>query len=274
MIPKKVIVDLALSLKLGEERSYNHPGCKAGEDTKHRLYIKRVVGGRLAYCHHCNEHGFARDLSTDGTALRAWLFGKTDDHPVVTRNSSPIDSYPITEPKLVEWLHGYFISMAESSSSTVFRQTKAKELVLYIQALGSGTRQGYQIRSFKPGKAKYTTHYYSSMGEACWFGGTGIKAVVVVEDILSAYRVHRDTGLGSVALLKTSLTKETTNLLVSLPITKILVWLDPDEAGQKGSRRIAERLKFITSGVEIIEIHEEEPKHQSVLRLKEILLGL
>ena len=84
-------MDLAPFLKLGEEKKFNHPDCKAGVDVKHRLYIKRVVGGRLAYCHHCNEHGFVRDLTTDGTALRAWLFGKSDDMPKVTRNNPAKD---------------------------------------------------------------------------------------------------------------------------------------------------------------------------------------
>ena len=72
MIDKSTIQSVGSALSLGQQTHRNHAGCSAGLDTKHRLYIKRVVGGIVAYCQHCNDKGFVRELNTDGTSLRKW----------------------------------------------------------------------------------------------------------------------------------------------------------------------------------------------------------
>ena len=70
-IPHKDFKD-DIPLRDGEQVKVNHKNCSAGEDTKKRLYIKKVYGGALAYCHHCTGVGvlFNEDGRKD---LSKWL---------------------------------------------------------------------------------------------------------------------------------------------------------------------------------------------------------
>src|SRR5271165_6572543 len=71
------------SLALGEQIHINHEDCSAGIDVKRRLYIKRVPGGLISYCHHCSGSGFFRlddypkiegqDNYKDTDSLRKWI---------------------------------------------------------------------------------------------------------------------------------------------------------------------------------------------------------
>ena len=70
LIDRKLILANAPS-NIGQQVSINHAGCSAGNDTKHRLYIKRTDRGIVAYCHHCSESGFANDKSND--RLSTWV---------------------------------------------------------------------------------------------------------------------------------------------------------------------------------------------------------
>ena len=73
MIDKKLILANAPS-NMNEQVHINHKGCPSGEDTKHRLYIKRNAKGLVAYCHHCTESGFAHDDS----GLTVTLIGEVE----------------------------------------------------------------------------------------------------------------------------------------------------------------------------------------------------
>lgn len=65
--------------------------------------------------------------------------------------------------------------------------------------------------------------------------------VVLVEDILSAYRVSWATGYDSLALLGTSLDRNTAASL-SRRYERVYVWLDPDAAGRAGAQQTLRRL--------------------------------
>jgi hypothetical protein len=280
MISRRIILELAPHLKLGEEKKFNHPGCKAGEDIKHRLYIKRVVGGRLAYCHHCNEHGFARDLDGDGTRLREWLFGKTEEYYKVTMLDKPLPHTTITNPHLINWLWEFGLAVDSPSVYNRFFQVNTSSLGLLITN-PAGTTIGCQIRSFDPKKPKYTTHYYRNSAPfydgTCWFlQDTKSEKLFITEDILSAFRIYRDTLYSAVALLKTTMSTKTLEILQKLyGLETICLWLDPDEAGKKGSSRIANRLEYILpKEMHIDQIEADEPKHQSVINLQRICDGL
>jgi len=104
----------------------------------------------------------------------------------------------------------------------------------------SGDQYGYQLRSFDPKKPKYKTTYYKKTGlGTSWFNKNN-KHIIITEDYTSAYRVFRDTPYSSLALLKTSISDTTINLLSSF--YKVVIWLDPDEAGQKAALKILQRL--------------------------------
>ena len=270
MIKRELINRLAPHLALGEERKYNHEGCKAGEDTKKRLYIKRVVGGKLAYCHHCNEHGFVRELSADGTTLRKWLYGDTPEPTRVVRGM-PLKTSTISHIPLIVWLANHHVNVPNDN---FFQQNHKAELVFVLRGV-FGAITGYQARSFDPSKPKYTTHMLTH-AEATWFGVSyPARTVVITEDYTSAFRVWNDVGLTTLALLKTSISTNTLNELVGMSPSRVLVWLDPDEPGRVASKKLAARLKVVLPATtEVIAIHEEEPKNLTPEQVRKVFHGL
>ena len=274
MIKRDLITKLAPHLALGEERKYNHEGCKAGEDTKKRLYIKQVIGGKLAYCHHCNEHGFVRDLTTDGIRLRKWLFTDTTTEPtrVIKYDDISFSLRPVTDPVLVAWLTLHKVSLPNKN---YFNQNAKKELLFLLRDIG-GNLWGYQARSFIAGRPKYTTHQIKN-SEVSWFGVVvyHTKTIVITEDYTSAFRVWYDAGIITLALLKTSISNTTINELAGIQPSKIIIWLDPDIPGQTASKKLATRLRVVLSAsIEVKVIHTDEPKNLTPQQVREVLDGL
>jgi hypothetical protein len=61
-IPKRLLTSLVPAGTASGQYKFNHTDCSAGEDTKHRLYIKvpdATPWQRVAYCHNCGGSGFA-----------------------------------------------------------------------------------------------------------------------------------------------------------------------------------------------------------------------
>ena len=49
------------ALQEGDQTHVNHLHCSAGQDTKKRLYLKRIEDGKvLGYCHHCGAKGILK----------------------------------------------------------------------------------------------------------------------------------------------------------------------------------------------------------------------
>ena len=273
MISKKLIVELTPFLKLGEEKKYNHSGCKAGVDTKSRLYIKRVVGGRLAYCHHCNEHGFARDLTSDGRVLRKWLFGKDEKEPTTVSRVTKLTDFElhsIASPHIVSWMSKYKLNLADDM---YFKESVGGDLILKTYNI-HGEFAGFQCRSFNPRKPKYTTHLSGTTNGSCaWFYSSAehFNEVFITEDFSSAYRINRDTGYTAVALLRTTMdTLSLVDLLDKAP-KKIVIWLDPDEAGMNGAKKLTEKIRVFSTDVEVIHAHSpKEPKDCEISELAKV----
>ena len=253
MIDSKQILKNAPN-NIGQQTHVNHVGCEAGEDTKRRLYVKRTDKGLVAYCHHCNQSGFTRD-NTD-TRLSTW-FNKqaTTTH----KSSKPILAALTTEGAV--WLHKNYCDTDDKLFNGVIGQKHQVALTLQSP---EGETIGWQVRNLLPNATpKYITHYTddSKKGDAAWFY-KGNKTLVITEDYLSAYRVHSDTGLSSVALLRTVISDKTLSQIYDLNFEYIIIWLDPDEAGIEGTTKAYKKLNhFLPSETKIaIFGNEREPK--------------
>ena len=254
----------------GVQIHINHNGCTAGRDTKKRLYIKKVVGGVVAYCHHCNEAGFARDLSSDGTRLRKFMFGSSTDIPRIEHIKGLFPfTYDIKNPAIVHWLNTYHI-VSDSKLVPFYRQMPTG-LGMYIKNLHMNN-YGYQIRTFGLGP-KYTTHIVHPCGEdVSWFRDKGkeAKQLYITEDYTSAYRIWRDTGHPAVALLKTSISPSTIKNIQALDPVMVKVWLDPDEAGKRAATKVAGRLSYVLLGPSVSVLNYNEPKTYSPTELRRL----
>jgi len=98
--------------------------------------------------------------------------------------------------------------------------------------------------------------------------------LVITEDYLSAYRVHKNTGFSSVALLRTMIADKTLSQMYELNFEFVFIWLDPDEAGQEGASKAYKKLNHFlptTTKLAIFGINKE-PKECTPEELKSILV--
>ena len=215
MLDKELLRSLAPK-KLGEQLHTNHVGCEAGTDIKKRLYIKRVVGGIVGYCHHCGDKGFVAESSDDGDLLRDWLYGKVDDMPRITRQ--PYHYVPLEMSATSKaWLHKYHVQACPE----IFQ---VKDGVLLQLRNLEGEICGYQIRT-KSGKPKYLTALYDNAdsGVAWFLHYPFSKDLFITEDYLSAYRINKDAKQSSLALLKTTMSDQTLKMINDLAVQRIYV---------------------------------------------------
>jgi DNA primase len=110
---------------------------------------------------------------------------------------------------------------------------------------------GFQLRIFNAlgAKSKYlTTTLFPGSNIAAWFSDIvrdDRSKLFVTEDYTSAYRIWRDTGFDTVALLRTTMGSNTMEIIRMRRYQEINIWLDPDEAGKKGARKLVDRLKYV-----------------------------
>lgn len=102
------------------------------------------------------------------------------------------------------------------------------------------------------------------------------RRLVITEDFLSAYRIWRDTGLPALAAMGTSL--GTTGLSwVCKHATRVDIWLDSDEWGQRGARVLRDALGRRDIEVRIVqpgEVREPDPKRLSPEAIRSRLQGI
>ena len=264
MIDRKLILANAPSNN-GQQISINHTGCSAGEDRKKRLYIKRTDRGLVAYCHHCNESGFASD---GGDRLNTWMHKQ--DSVVLKQQSKPILAALTTQGKV--WLHSNYCNVEDKVFNGVVSEP-AKVALTLLNPLGE--QIGWQVRNLEPNATpKYTTYYTQTThkGDPSWFHKNS-STLVITEDYLSAYRVHTNTGLSSVALLRTVLSDRTLMQIHELNFEFVVIWLDPDDAGIEGARKTYKKLNhFLPSTTKIVIFGiDKEPKECTPVELVSIL---
>jgi len=269
MIDRRLIKELGFGVKnFGDQIHVNHIGCPAGTDTKRRLYIKRTHEGLVAYCHHCNEAGFASD---HGSRLSTWLTKEKETSTAY--NKTPVLTW--ISPTGSMWLYKYNILPNNMYFNGVSGDPFQVALTLRSP---SGENIGVQIRNLKEkATPKYITTYTHehNKGESTWFT-TGGSTLFITEDYLSAYRIYCDTGINSMALLRTTVTDKTLLQIYDLNFDNIFIWLDPDEAGVKGALKVEKELRhFLSTDTKIKVINVgKEPKECSVTELNKIILEL
>lgn len=119
---------------------------------------------------------------------------------------------------------------------------------------------GYQARSCHV-KPKYITSGYAPYHTQSPIYKVNRTSLCITEDILSCNKVGQFCE--SLALIGTHLTDAAIGAIIQSPrkFKRIYVWLDPDEAGQSASRKIALRLRTLNLALRVIEIHsDKDPK--------------
>lgn len=268
MIKRGILKQLGMPLRIGDQIKVNHEGCPAGVDTKSRLYIKRVTGGVVGYCHHCSDKGYHRESSYDGRKLREWLRGEgSEEHEVSPTLKVILTPYTtIHNPHILKWLHQYYIT-AEDKLNPYFTDyfgENAGNLIIGLYDRHN-FRRGQQVRPFIGTGPKYKTTWTNNfMGDTAWYRSSSpgtTATLVVTEDCVSAYRVNRDANVDSMALLRTSMSDSTMTYIISAGYQNVLLWLDGDDPGWEGSLKIWKRFAYRYPGLPVSRIRSlDDPK--------------
>lgn len=254
MLSKDIWFDAATraNLAVGRSRRFGH-SCGEGDVVK----VSHTALGLEAYCFRCNDSiKIRRELSLkEKVALLKSVQKSTEEFKACTL---PHDfTYDIPDFAGI-WLYkaavtkevakGYGIGWSPSMQRVLLPVYDADNNLAFVQA-----------RAVKRGQLpKYLNSYGKSAGSTLFLTESinqNTPHVVITEDILSAIRCSKYSA--SAALCGTSVNDKKMFLLLSAKT--LLIWLDPDPAGQKGIRKFIKALALLHSDIRIIRA-DKDPK--------------
>lgn len=249
-------------LDQGQQGKYNHVDCPAGVDTKRRLYVKNVDGAYLWHCHNCGDSGYYRPKETisrikaeTGIAIVPKASMPTYSELTV-RNK--FDSFDIAGQM---WLLQYEFDEVRSEAYGITESVDGIVLPIFSNAKGIA---GCQVRRYNK-KPKYLT--YSKQRYSYLNVSHTTKPLVVVEDLLSSYKLHM-AGYPTLCLLGTKMDDKAKEL-AALHL-RVVLWLDDDTAGHTAARKLFVDLGSVCPNISAMFNHQ--PKELDMETLKEMEL--
>lgn len=252
------------TLDEGDQCKYNHADCPNGVDNRQRLYVKNVDGAFLWHCHNCGDSGYYRPKETI-RSIKA-----------VTEDVSPSTTWPtywgLTKQLFYDkfkvegqlWLGQYGFTHALVNQ---FHIAEIDEGIV-LPIFGKADIQGYQIRRYNK-SPKYLTYSRQRFSFIDSFLGVGTKPLIVVEDLLSSYKL-RAAGFPTLCLLGTKLDSEAQKILHMFRTKRVVVWLDDDVAGHTAAKKLFTDMSPIVPNISAIFNHQ--PKELSLETLKDMEL--
>lgn len=206
--------------------------------------ITRTEKGWVWYCHRCYENGFKSAEYCSPTDLKAMMKAKAQAKvKAVAKITLPSDARPMGEEAVPEegipiaaytWLWKYGITAEDMQDYEMYWSDLYQRVILPVRNLNS-TLIGWVGREVKhltkearekAGTVKYLLRRDTSEDRIYYrLKGSMDKTIVIVEDIISAIKVHKAMDCHSLALLTTSMD---TKLIRTLRGFKVNVWLDAD----------------------------------------------
>jgi len=294
MIPKAHLSHLPLdSMKVGEQQKFNHDECPAGVDTRHRLYVLRKEHNLwLAYCHNCSQgNAFAVGVKPTETSevmnrLLKFYEGETvlpEEMTLTRRDIQLPDDYTTSYHAFPAWVHDRLWSCHTTLDPLVIKPyhwgyspSRDQLIIPIFTPPGSSEVVGFQAR-LKPGEKPkcITTYHPDHKGEPILYEDDISTVLVLVEDPLSAARIHGELGYSTVALLGTHLNDvaltEILRRTTWKPTNTIVIWMDDDTPGKEASFKIYHRLRGpVNASVSIFVATHPEAK--SIKDLKGVVL--
>lgn len=241
---------------------HNHesPDCSGGRDSM--LVERKSDGSIAAYCFRCGSIGlnspvrYRRTYASSSGGARAIGDDAGDGGSGYAKGwrSLPSDSGKDYPALVVRWLlAGGFDSKLCAKYGVVYSERTES---LYIPVLRSGDIAGYAMRKFEPKTYRPMTDNFSKFFG--WMRGNTDK-VVLVEDILSCYRVH-EAGFDAIALMGTEIKDGVVAAVQEGRYKEAVVFLDADNPTVRmKARRIAKRLAFTSTRV--LETGKDPKRH-------------
>ena len=195
-------------------------------------------GIRIGPCFRCGVEDWEPHGPVSAKQLLAW---RTLDNSVRGMQSCPPTVAPTEWPvDMLVWLGQAGISTATAESIGITYAPSLDRAIIPI--VQSGADRGFIARAVTQGTgAAKRAKYIRSAGAhgAVWLAGGG-RTLVVVEDVLSAFRVVQ-AGFKAMAAMGTAIDQTTLSEAVR-GCDRVVSWFDPDAAGRKGHRTLRKSL--------------------------------
>jgi hypothetical protein len=263
---------------IGEQQNFNCPSCN---DTRGRLYVKKVAGGYLTHCHNCapKMSGFTPSGELLTPREMREVIEKHKEYQVVAPSeiALPRDFTPVIPPPGLAWLYKYGITDGEILQYRFGYSPYLRRLVMpvfdRVDALIF-----WQGRILDVGQPKYINVrssgrdvYFQSRSKPCVSAVGSMESrrdsrVCLVEDILSGVKVGRVCN--TIALLGSYIPDSLIRNLISYG--EIIIYLDEDKLASalKYQRRIA----LLTGGKKVRVVSTKlDPKEQSMEEIRNVL---
>ncbi|MDI9686585.1 toprim domain-containing protein [Burkholderia cenocepacia] len=229
----------AQALPEGVTRKIPHD-CGPGD----ALQINHKRDGWSAYCHRCKESYFVRREPESLAEKLERLERMRDAERVVRDDPSlpiPMNVDPRTWPLDARvWLYKAGISNAEIESLGFYWNERLQRVVMPVYDSLTGLPSYWQARTLdKTNPRKYLNPRVDKARLIVRYGQG--NAIVLTEDMLSAYKVSR-VGVAGWSILGTELNDFTASEVITA-CKPVYVWLDPDKAGQTAAAKIIRKLK-------------------------------
>lgn len=254
---KEYVEDLDEAV-IGYQYNTNHRDCSAGEDVKRRLYIKRAPDGWMFYCHHCGNKGYLRAADKMYRGMPAADVKTPTSSAIIDSLSKGLFEEEVklwsTEARI--WWYSYDLNDVDAVRFNV--QWDVARGRLFMKAGGTWVGRGF-------GKGGRYVCYKQTDTPAYFYYSDSHNKIVVVEDVVSAYKVHK-AGYNVLALLGTKASDKQLELLYNYK--DVIIWLDPDHPGQMGATELFKRINGVS---DVMNVLAEQPKEVSYSRIKELL---
>lgn len=230
--------------------------------------ISHTERGHSFHCFRCGSSEFTKHgVRSIQNIAASKAFAATRKGGVVLLPDDFCTNIPV---RFTTWFTKYGIS-PEYAAEHGFGWSDDMQRIV-IPVYWNGTLLTYQARAVHTGQLpKYLTPSFASAGRGMFLcGNKQTNNVVLTEDILSAMKIGR-AGKYAASLMGCEITHERAAWIIKAR-KSVSIWLDPDNAGQTGARKIARKLELY--GIECRNILSEyDPKGHTLDEIREYVGG-
>ena len=247
------------------------------------LTVTRDTGGWVWCCHRCSESGFIGDkfVNPDMTLKRIenikvekpkeeYMVKLPDDYNSMIRDKSHVIKKEIPF-EAYSWLWKYGITEQDMLDYGFGWSDKHKMVILPLPSTDNRVLNGWIGRNVMDSDQKYhiqkpkgADRLYFSPACVDTESGNYNEKIILVEDCLSAIKVHKATGTKVIALLTTSVDED---LTLKLKKDDVYIWLDADAL----AKSVAMVTRFRQLGIKAKHIYTaKDPKCYNVVAINEI----
>lgn len=265
MLDPRTWLHHAKTLDVGKKDHFDHD-CGGGRT----LVCGHKKTGWDAYCYRCGDNGWvphpAESLAAKAKRLNAAKEAENDainslylPHPMVGEPTEWPDEARV-------WLYRAGLDDAAIKEAGFYWSPRLERVVMPV--ITGGVLSYWQARGFNPDRPKYINPTVDKSRVVARYGDAGRFPLCFTEDILSAWKVGRVTQAW--CLLGTALPQKLLPELLERSDRRVLVWLDPDNAGRRAMHKIITQLHAY--GMEPIRItSEKDPKLLSKREIERII---